>query len=458
MEGSLSLNAAGVILTFSASLEQMLGYASEDVLGREFSSLAPDNAREDIKNLLGAVKDGGAAIAHYARLGLKDSRPIGVYLSLYPLRDSSGRLYSYFVSISMEGHQESPALVSQEFQRIFRCSNDAVCVTDRSGRIIDVNQAFLSLYGYEKDEVLGKNPRIVKSEHTTKKQYEDMWADILDGDKGFWQGQIINKKKDGAEVPVFISINAIKDELGEIKNFLAITFDLTEHLEKERLNRIYVDYMVHDIRGPLTSIMSNAELLIMQFGGGLPEKVVARLAVILESSKKINNMASDMLDYSRAQKGRMPLSKDMVLVSDLINSAILPFEGSEKKLILNNLSNAAAQDAAIEVDAEKVKRAIYNILSNAFKHASREVRLNYEVGKDGLRITITDDGMGLNQEQRQRVFEPFYQTKDGIKAGGAGLGLSIVKSFVELHDGRVWAEGAGRGTTFGFFIPLRTNP
>lgn len=197
MEGNLSLNAVGVILTFSASLEQMLGYASDEVIGRDFSSLAPAGAEEDIKNLLEAVKNGGAAIAHYARFEHKDNSPIGVYLSVYPLRDSSGRLYSYLVSISREKTQEQPAFVSQEFQRIFRCSNDAVCVTDRSGRIMDVNQAFLKLYGYEKDDVLGKNPRIIKSEHTTKEQYESMWADILNEAKGFWQGQIINKKRTG---------------------------------------------------------------------------------------------------------------------------------------------------------------------------------------------------------------------------------------------------------------------
>ncbi len=458
MEGNLSLNAVGVILTFSASLEQMLGYASDEVIGRDFSSLAPAGAEEDIKNLLEAVKNGGAAIAHYARFEHKDNSPIGVYLSVYPLRDSSGRLYSYLVSISREKTQEQPAFVSQEFQRIFRCSNDAVCVTDRSGRIMDVNQAFLKLYGYEKDDVLGKNPRIIKSEHTTKEQYESMWADILNEAKGFWQGQIINKKKDGTEVPVLISINAIKDEAGEIRNFLAITFDLTEHIEKERLGRIYVDYMVHDIRGPLTSIMSNAELLIMQHGASLPEKAVARLAVILEGSKKINNMACDMLDYSRAQKGRMPLSRDRVRFSDLIDSAISPFEGAGKRLVLNNLSALESVNAEIEVDAEKLRRAIYNILSNAFKHASKEVRMNYELNKDGLKVTVTDDGTGLKQEQAQRVFEPFYQTKDGIKAGGAGLGLSIVKSFVELHGGRVWVEGAGKGAAFGFFIPLQTGP
>ena len=98
---------------------------------------------------------------------------------------------------------------------------------------------------------------------------------------------------------------------------------------------------------------------------------------------------------------------------------------------------------------------IYNLLSNACKYAASEVRLEFDCCDEGLTIHVADDGKGIALEDAERVFDAFYQTTAGVKAGGAGLGLSIVKSFVEAHEGRVWVEpGQGKGVRFGAFLPL----
>ena len=111
-------------------------------------------------------------------------------------------------------------------------------------------------------------------------------------------------------------------------------------------------------------------------------------------------------------------------------------------------------DKELLADEDKLQRIIYNILSNAFKHAASEVRLDTSFTDQGLSITVTDDGKGISAIEAERIFDAFYQTEEGIKTGGAGLGLSIVKSFVEHHGGSVWVEpGKDGGITFGFSIP-----
>lgn len=461
-EGSLSLSGDGVILRFGYGLEFILGYRSDEVIGRNFSVFSPAGLEEEHRGLLEEAK-AGAITGYKTRLLRNDAEIIEMSISVYPLRDLGGAVYSYILTLTAEKNVQIPAILSEEFQRMFRHMNEAVVVTDRLGIIIDANQAFLDTYGYAKDELIGKNPRILKSAHSTKDLYERMWKDILDPDKGFWRGEIINKARDGAEVPVLLTINAVKDSGGEIRNFLGIALNMSREKELDRLNKMYIDYIIHDMRSPLTTIVTNSELLEMQladFGGAESatlEKARKKIGVILSCGLKLSSMTSDILDYSRAQSGSLVLKKDRVNVGYVVKGAAMPFENAGKKLFVNGFLYGAdnpGDGREVVADPDKLQRIIYNLLSNAFKNAASEVKVNYEVEKSVMTFTVSDDGKGISERDAGRIFEIFYQSDDGVRSGGAGLGLNIVKSFVEAHGGRIWvAPGSGSGATFGFSIP-----
>ncbi|MBW7957534.1 MAG: PAS domain-containing sensor histidine kinase [Deltaproteobacteria bacterium] len=452
-EGSLSLDRQGRIIRFSHSLEDMLGYTSDEAMGKEFSMLVPPGAESPVEAFLDGSEEEARPASGKTGMLRKDGRVSELYLSIHPLRDRTGALYSVLLTLSMK-KTGLPAYLTEEFRRIFKFSNDGVAITDRDGSIIDVNPAFLDTYGYQRHEVLGRNPRILKSHHSTGDLYERMWQDILDPSKGFWRGEIINIARDGSEVPVLLSINAIKDEHGEIRNFLGIAFNMTREKKLEKLRKMYIDHIVHDIRGPLTSISINSELLLM--GQEFSEKARKKLDVILSSAQRIESMTSDILDFSRAENGKLAVRREAVRLSDTVRDAALPFEGSGKRLLLNGaLFSEGTIDIEVHADEDKLRRIIYNLLSNAFKHASETVDISAGLDSDGLRFTVWNDGKGISHEEAERIFDAFYQTAEGIKTGGAGLGLSIVKSFVEAHGGKVWVEaGKERGVTFGFTIPF----
>lgn len=453
-EGSLSLDSLGKIIRFSQTLEEMLGYGAEEVIGKDFARLSPKGLEEEFASLVRVADTQAQGPAKKTGFLCKDGSVNDFYLSIYPLRDRTGELYSFILNLSSR-KTGLPAILNDEFRRIFKFSNDAVAITDRDGSIIDVNQAFLDTYGYESHEVLGRNPRILRSSHSSKALYERMWQDILDPGKGYWRGEIINLAKGGREIPVLLSINAIKDSKGEIRNFLGIAFNMARQKELDKLRKMYIDYVVHDIRGPLTSITVNSELLLMQLGD-IPEKTRKKLEVILASAHKINTMASDMLDFSRAQSGAIQLKKERVNITQLVKDAYEPFVASGKSFIVNGgaFNAEAVQDHELSADREKLQRAVYNLLSNAFKHAASRVSFNFEKTASGHLFRVSDDGRGITAEEADRIFDAFYQTEDGIKTGGAGLGLSIVKCFVEAHGGKVWVEpGEGSGVSFGFVIP-----
>ncbi|HAO94163.1 MAG: hypothetical protein A2X99_04670 [Deltaproteobacteria bacterium GWB2_55_19] len=453
-KGNLSINTDGIILRSSEGAREMLGFSEDELSGAALTSLAV--SAEAVTDLIGAARSSGAVKVSQASLRRKGSEPLAVYLSVHPLKDRANELYAFLVLVSTAKTAEVPGILSEGFQRMFRFSNDAVAVTDKAGNIMDVNQSFLDTYGYAREELLGKNPRVLKSSHSTKELYERMWKDILDPAKGFWRGEIINVTRDGKEVPVLLSINAVKDDSGEIMNFLGIAFNMTGQKEHERLNRMYIDHIVHDMRGPLTSIMTSTELLLMQLGGSITDRHRKRFESLLSGAQKLSSMTSDILDFSRAESGVLTLKKGRVSFQKVLKDAVQPFQSSEKKLVLNGspYREDAVPDKELLADEDKLQRIIYNILSNAFKHAASEVRLDTSFTDQGLSITVTDDGKGISAIEAERIFDAFYQTEEGIKTGGAGLGLSIVKSFVEHHGGSVWVEpGKDGGITFGFSIP-----
>lgn len=452
-EGTLSLDGQGRIIRFSHSLEEMLGYGADELIGKDLAVLAPDGAGSDFSSLLNLAESDTPVLPRKTGLLGKDGSVHEFYLSVYPLRDSGGNLYSYMLNLS--GRKTAmPAILNEEFRRMFRFSNDAVAITDRDGSIIDVNQAFLDTYGYARDEVLGKNPRVLKSAHSSPALYEKMWKDILDPGKGYWRGEIINLAKGGREVPVLLSINAIKDSRGEVINFLGIAFDMTREKELDKVRKMYIDYVVHDIRGPLTSITVNSELLLMQLSD-MPEKTKKKIEVILASAQKVSMMASDMLEFSRAQSGSIRIKKEKVALARVLKEAFEPFVSSGKSFLVNGMPyHEGSLSGEVTADGEKLQRALYNIFSNAFKHAASMVSLRVERTGEGCVFTVSDDGRGISAVEADRIFDAFYQTEEGIKTGGAGLGLNIVKCFVEAHGGRVWVEpGKGSGITFGFLIP-----
>jgi PAS domain S-box-containing protein len=456
-EGSIGLSTDCRIIRFGRGIEEILGYTEEEVRGREFGSMMPPETAQECKRLIEQVMNTPGITGHKVRLLCKDGQPVDLYVSVFPLRDRSGKVHSLMLSLSVDETDEVPAILSNEFQRIFRFSNDAVVVTDRDANIIDVNRAFLDTYGYEREEVLGRNPRILKSEHSTKEQSERMWRDILDPEKGFWKGEIVNIAKDGREVPVLLSINAIRNDRGDIKKFLGIAFDMTRQKELDTIKRMYIDYIIHDMKGPLTSIMANSEILMMLLEDRLDAPVKKKLDQIFNCSEKIAAMTNDILDYSRAKNGVLPLRKARVGFKKILKHAVQPFESLSKKLVMNGApyDEALVRDVELEVDSDKLQRIIYNLLNNAFKYAEKEVRIDWEIVDQGLKLKVSNDGEGIKKETAERVFEAFFQTEEGVKTGGAGLGLSIVKTFVEAHGGSVWMEpGEAIGTTVGFKMPV----
>jgi signal transduction histidine kinase len=279
----------------------------------------------------------------------------------------------------------------------------------------------------------------------------------------------------------------------------------TTQLKKEaaeaanRSKSEFLANMSHELRTPLNHIIGFAELLLDKHFGELNEQQDEYLNDIHQSSKHLLSLINDILDLSKVEAGKLDLEFDYVELMSVLKNSLVMIKEKAMKNGINLTTNADSDPLTIQADKRKLKQIIYNLLSNAvkFTNAGGSIWLNFckvdglirpglrwddpeylTILKDGaenkvsedkppikcVKISVSDTGIGLNYEDRERVFRPFEQA-DGSASRryqGTGLGLSLTKRLVQLHGGKIWveSEGEGKGSTFSFVIPVdpKENP
>jgi PAS domain S-box-containing protein len=369
-------------------------------------------------------------------------------------------------------------------------SPESIVITDANGLIEFVNAAFLHSTGYEREALIGKNPRILQSGETPASTYTAMWAALSNGQ--CWRGELINRRKSGERYYEFAVIAPIRNADGQVTNFLAIKDDITEkkrmgeeltayrhHLEDlvaERTRQLaearqradaanvakssFLANMSHEIRTPLNAILGNSHLL----GRGTLDALQRRQLDQLEKAgKHLLGVINDILDLSKIEAGRLSMELRPFSLRELVEevAAILAPSAQAKGLRIET-SLRCPEDAFIG-DAVRIRQALINYVRNAIKFSSQgTIRLECHAtgktdGKTNLRFAVTDTGVGIAPETLARLFQPFEQADATItrRFGGTGLGLAIVRHLVSLMGGHVGAESQpGMGSTFWFSLPL----
>jgi len=228
--------------------------------------------------------------------------------------------------------------------------------------------------------------------------------------------------------------------------------DLTRLRRLEGVRRDFVANVSHELKTPLTSVIGYAEPLA---DPDLPREQAAEFAErILENGRRMRRLVDDLLDLSRIEAGAWEPEPEAVEVGRVARSAwreLEPAQGRERGLAVDD-------DAAVRADPEAVRQILRNLLDNAARYAPEgtDVRIRCRPDDGRVRVEVSDDGPGIPEAHRDRLFERFYRVDAGRSRaeGGTGLGLSIVKHLVAAHDGEVGVESeVGRGTTVWFTLP-----
>ncbi len=346
-----------------------------------------------------------------------------------------------------------------------------VSITDLQAHIVNVNDNFCNTTGYSRDELLGKNIRIVNSGEHSQETFHQLWETISKGDT--WRGELKNKKKDGTYYWCDAAIAPIFDEHEKPKMFFALQFDISQrkkYLEElslksrelEDLNHLkdkLLSIVSHDFRSPLNTLKGSLSLLVR---GALSADEFKMLTKdLLEKLDHTYNLLENLLHWAKSQMEGMkvyPKRIDLNKIGDDCIELLAPI--AEKKLV--KLHNQIALESAAYADNEMIKLVIRNLISNAikFSNARGEVLLRSELQDEQLIISVKDVGTGISNENQERLFRTESVTTSGTSnERGIGLGLLLCKDFVERNGGRIWFESEYmKGSTFYFTLPAAKNP
>ncbi len=364
------------------------------------------------------------------------------------------------------------ARLIQAHQRLFTAieqTADSVAVTDTTGTILYVNPAFERVSGYRADEVIGQNPRILKSGQQLPEVYENLWRTITRGED--WQGRLVNKRKDGTLFTEDVTISPVRDGNNNIVNYVSVKRNITRELELEEQYRQaqkmetigrLTGGIAHDFNNLLTAVVGFAELTQMRLAPDDPiQKMVDK---ILYSGRRAADLVGQLMTFSRKQVIELKVFN--------LNDIVADFEKMLRRIIGEDteMETRLSPDLwPIKADRTQIEQIIVNLAVNARDAMPNGGRLTIETAnvvlderyeathldaKTGpyVLLQVSDTGIGMSKEIQNRIFEPFFTTKKQGK--GSGLGLSTIFGIIQQYQGHIWVESEENvGSIFKVYIP-----
>ncbi|TBW39212.1 PAS domain-containing protein [Siculibacillus lacustris] len=398
---------------------------------------------------------------------LPDGQTLRVIANPHP---QGGVTYVYEnVTEKIELEKRHNALVRVQGETLDHLS-EGVVVFGSDGRLRLSNPAFAALWRLDEAAVAAR-PHISEVIERLSCIHEDPAAwnrlklavtglaenrDRLDGAMERRDGVVLEfaavPLPDGATLVTFVNVT-------DTVNVERALMEKNEALEQaDHIKTDFVGLVSYELRSPLTNIIGFAHLLADGRTGPLNDKQRDYTGHIMSSSQALMAIVDDILDLATIDAGIMRLQVGDVDVATTVAAAV---EGVKDRLAAHNVSLVTEIDPAVGsfvADEKRVRQVLFNLLSNAVSFSTEGGRVIVSARRDGDRILVAvgDDGVGIPAEHLRQVFERFYTRRQGPHRGGAGLGLSIVKSFVELHGGVVEIESTeGRGTKVVCRFPLR---
>lgn len=225
----------------------------------------------------------------------------------------------------------------------------------------------------------------------------------------------------------------------------------------DRLKSEFVANVSYQLRTPLNTIMGFAEILTNQYFGTLNDRQLEYTRTIMDASKKLLLLINDVLDLATIEAGRMALNRTTISVADLLNTAKQMTAEWARQQSLDIRIDCPSDTGFFSVDEHRMKQVLFNLLSNAIKYTPADGRITLEGRRvdQMIQIAVSDTGIGIPEIDRDRVFGKFERANTQARQTGAGLGLSLVKSFIELHGGRIeMTSEVGKGTRVICTLPI----
>jgi PAS domain S-box-containing protein len=340
---------------------------------------------------------------------------------------------------------------------IFDSAIDAILTLNPSGSIETLNRAATRMFGWSGAELERRDVSILldlagDGETAFMSRLGSRHGDL---DQGVVR-ELTARRKDGETFPVDVALSSMRLPTGV--HLVAVIRDISERRRVDEMKKQFVSTVSHELRTPLTSIAGSLGLLAGGAAGALSDKAARLISIAHANSQRLVRLINDILDIEKIESGQMTLDLVVLDLRDIAIRAIDSARGFADELgVQLRLENGPS--APVKSDADRLIQVVVNLLSNAakFSPAGGDVEITLRPETRIVRLSVRDQGPGIPDEFRSRIFSKFAQAdgSDTRAKGGTGLGLAISREIAERHGGRLWFESApGEGATFHLDLPM----
>jgi PAS domain S-box-containing protein len=494
-----TMNPEGKFLYVSPSVKKLTGFSPEEAMERSLlETLTPESLKAvsvEMETFFKALQEGIAPEPVYVfevEQFCKNGSTVWTEVVVNPVFDEAGN-FRFFLGVTRnisERKKSEDELRKQKnmMDTIFYNAPITMMLIDREGRVENINYSGMEATGRKKEELLGllggqlfscvnsyKGQGCGKNTECNNCPVRNTFSETFRSRENFHklEGSLQILHNGTISTRHFLLSTAYLEIRGEAKVMISVD-DITEQknaeheileakMIAERANRIKSEFlatMSHELRTPLNAVIGYADLLLDETFGELNFKQRKSIEHISNGGKHLLELINDILDLSKIESGKMELHYDDFFVYEAFRNVqhiILPL--AKKKNIRLEFS-IEPDTLTLHADKSRFKQILYNLASNAVKFTPEKGSVKIEARKTdhAVEVDVIDSGIGIPEEQLKNLFIPFNQldSTDSRTYEGTGLGLSLVKKFVELHGGNVSVKSEiGKGSTFSFWIPLQ---
>lgn len=396
----------------------------------------------------------------------KSKQLLQISISGIPYFDESGN-YQGYRGIGKDKTQADK--IQNQLRKLGKIATQSplsIIITNHSGDIEFVNPAFEKITGYSFIDVVGRNPSFLKSGYTTQAQYKELWDTITAGK--IWHGTFRNIAKNGDHYWMRTTIAPIRNDLGEITNFVNFGEDIHEQLEVEsalererktnQLQREFVSLVSHEFRTPLAVIDSNAQRILRHMDNVSKENLAERMDTMRDMVKRMTSLIESTLSLSRLDEGELNYNPELGSLKDLIINTLSRFEKIEDDR--NYICNIDDMPDLLNFDPTLMDQVLNNLVSNAQKYSENDSEISLIGGQNGayVYLSVINTGIGIPKEEIPKLFRRFFRASTSEGIPGTGIGLHLIKNIVKMHGGKISVESEpNKETTFTIIIPKNTS-
>jgi PAS domain S-box-containing protein len=469
MAGTYQVDAQGRFVYLSNSFSDLLGRPTEDLIGSVawLVDVVTEESRKEVKQRFQARIKGKLPPREACEIELvhASGRHIPCIMTTSLIVNEDGEPQGATgIALDISDRKALEAALRTERDRldaILSNIGDAVYVTDSQGVIEYVNPAWERMSGYTAEEAIGQTGRILRSGVHEPSIFDELWQTVLRGEP--WQGELVNRRKDGSTFEVSLIIHPLLDYQGRVINMVGVHHDISALKKLDRLKTQFISDASHELRTPLTNIRLYLDLLNQTEDRGKANRYLETLS---RESDRLADLVDDLLSISRLESGTASFEPAAIDLNQLLAALVDDRRAlaSERDLTLD-IKPARGLPSAMG-DIRLLSQVFTNLLTNAMNYTlpgdKITLRTRHEKIDGGQWVVaeVEDTGLGISPDELPLIFQRFFRGRASqvAHAPGTGLGLAICKEIVEQHDGCIEAESVqGKYTRFTVRLPMASE-